>query len=96
MQSEHGSCSKSALNKQNVSCYRGISYAKSLAEVPGTTNAGVRETAGKTFATPEYDDSSGTASPEASDFVADGAKEQLLSTEQSLLDELQDIINTFG
>lgn len=96
MQSEHGSCSKSALNKQNISCYRGTFYAKGLAEAPGTANAGVKETAGKTFAAPVDDDSSGTASPEASDSVADGAKEQLLSTEQSLLDDLQDIIATFG
>lgn len=96
MQSEHDGCSKSAPNKQNVSCHGSTSYAESLAEAPGTANAGVKETAGKAFATPVYDDSSGTASPEASDSVSDGAKEQLLSTEQSLLDEVQDIIATFG
>lgn len=96
MQSEHGSCSKSALNKQNVPCYHDTSYVKSLAEAPKTVKTGVKETAGKTFAAPMDDDSSGITSTEASDSVSDGAKEQLLSTEQSLLDELQDIIATFG
>lgn len=96
MRSNYSGRSKPAASQQHAGFYRGTFDTNGLAEAPDTTNAGVKQTAGKTPATPVDGNSAGAASPEAGASAAAGVEEQLYAAEKSLLDKLQDTFATFG